>query len=186
MISRITTFLEIPVAVSFPWYCMILDPFLYTRSSPHCTLLHSVRHSILNCGIPYLETTKQDVSGHSCFSNALFSSLLNHATHIPPTLSISPALHISSPFRREMDKNLQENNWPSFLEIWFSFGFLTKQFFQHFYSFLFSIAYTHLISTGPLNIRGHDTLEPSSHYILSCTELIHSYHFICYLNGGFS
>ena len=37
-------------------------------------LLHPVRHSILNCGILYLETTEQYVSVHSCINKTLFPS----------------------------------------------------------------------------------------------------------------
>ena len=53
---------------------MRLDPILYIRSSPLLALLHPVRHSILNCGILYLETTEQDVSVHSCINKTLFPS----------------------------------------------------------------------------------------------------------------
>ena len=109
-----------------------------------------------------------------------FPPLSNHAIHIPPTLSVSPTLHISSSFSREMGKNLkQENSRTSIvdLEIWFFFGFLTKfHFFQLLYSFPFRISY--ISSLLNLEILGFSGLwSPFLTHTLSCTDLIHSYCF---------
>ena len=142
-----------------------------------------------------VETARQDASGHSCASTISFPLLGDHPIRLPPTISYlqSQICFLPSVGRWTRIWSRRIIN-PSFLEIWFSFVFLTNlNFFLYslfFFllvllcPFLLSIACKHLIFPGLWTSEFMIPWDRLLTHTLSCSDLICSCCFISHLNGS--